>query len=185
VQEQLLQFFRDHPDTAVAATLLASIIVAILGVVPSFFITAANIIFFGFWKGTAISFGGEAAGAVISFLLYRYGFRASVSSQLSKFPRAKKLVDAEGSKAFLMIVSLRLLPFVPSGLVTFAAAVGRTSLLLFTVASSLGKIPALLMEAGSVYGVMSMGWKGKILLCVAALVIVVLAFRKRQPGQHG
>jgi uncharacterized membrane protein YdjX (TVP38/TMEM64 family) len=176
VKETVLHFFYEYPHLALFISLFLSIVVAVLAVVPSFFITAANILFFGFWPGTLISFLGEALGAVLSFLLYRNGFKEKVSGRLYRFPRIQKLVEQEGKQAFLMIFSLRLLPFVPSGLVTFAAAIGKVSTLIFLVASSLGKIPALLIEAYSVYQVTRFGWQGKIITITIALVLLYIAF---------
>jgi uncharacterized membrane protein YdjX (TVP38/TMEM64 family) len=163
---------------AIFISLAISILTALLGVVPSFFITAANILFFGFWKGTLISFLGEAIGAIIAFWLYRKGFKKKVHRQLQKFPQAQRLIDAEGGRAFLLILSLRLLPFVPSGLVTFAAAIGKVSAVIFLVASSLGKFPALLIEAYSVYQVTQFGWQGKLILLIVALVLIFMAVKK-------
>jgi uncharacterized membrane protein YdjX (TVP38/TMEM64 family) len=178
VKETVLHFFYEYPHLALFISLFLSIVVAVLAVVPSFFITAANILFFGFWPGTLISFLGEALGAVLSFLLYRNGFKEKVSGRLYRFPRIQKLVEQEGKQAFLMIFSLRLLPFVPSGLVTFAAAIGKVSTLIFLVASSLGKIPALLIEAYSVYQVTRFGWQGKIIIVVIAILILYTTVSK-------
>jgi uncharacterized membrane protein YdjX (TVP38/TMEM64 family) len=178
VKETVLHFFYEYPHLALFISLFLSIVVAVLAVVPSFFITAANILFFGFWPGTLISFLGEALGAVLSFLLYRNGFKEKVSGRLYRFPRIQKLVEQEGKQAFLMIFSLMLLPFVPSGLVTFAAAIGKVSTLIFLVASSLGKIPALLIEAYSVYQVTRFGWQGKIIIVVIAILILYTTVSK-------
>ena len=164
---------------AILISLGISILVAILGLVPSVFITAANIIFFGFWPGTFISFAGEALGAFIAFILYRKGFKKTAHHQLERFPRLMKLVDARGRQAFLLILALRLIPFVPSGLVTFAAAIGQVSILTFLVASSLGKVPALLIEAYSVYQVTEWGWQGKVVLAITAVVIILLVIKKK------
>jgi uncharacterized membrane protein YdjX (TVP38/TMEM64 family) len=180
VKEDLLHLFAQHPGAAVLISLLASVAVAVLGVLPSVFITAANILFFGLWPGTGLSFLGEALGAVVSFWLYRKGFKKGANKQLHRFPKLQQLVHAKGKEAFLLIFSLRLLPFVPSGLVTFAAAVGVVPLLLFVTASSLGKIPALLLEAFAVQQVTHFGWQGKIILAVAGLGLVVYLVRRKR-----
>src|SRR5215213_1703049 len=143
MKEQIIQLFYDHPHGAVVISLAISILIAVLGVVPSFFMTAANILFFGFWQGILISFIGEAAGAIIAFVLYRKGFKKMTTEQLQKFPRLQSLLNAKEKEAFLLILYLRLIPFIPSGLVTFAAAIGKVSAITFFIASSLGKIPAL------------------------------------------
>ena len=120
-------------------SICVSIVIAVLGVLPSVFITAANIIFFGFWQGTLISFIGEAVGAGVAFLLYRKGFKKVTQESLKKHPRLNRLAAAEGKEAALLVFTLRLIPFVPSGLITFAAAVGNIGFILFLMASSLGK----------------------------------------------
>ena len=178
MKDALLQLLQDHRDIAILISLAMSIVVAVVGVLPSVFITAANILFFGFWPGTFISFLGEALGAVVAFVLYRKGFKKGVDASLQKFPKAQRLIAARGREAFFLIFSLRLLPFVPSGVVTFAGAVGAVSLLTFSMASSLGKIPALLLEAWSVQQVTDFGWQGKLILSAAALSLIYLALKK-------
>jgi uncharacterized membrane protein YdjX (TVP38/TMEM64 family) len=73
---------------------------------------------------------------------------------------------------------MRLLPFVPSGLVTFAAAIGKVSLPLFFLASSLGKAPALLLEAYSAYQVTAFGTQGKIILAICAVALLFIVVRR-------
>lgn len=178
MKEALLSFFRDYPNLAIISSLAISVLIAVLGVLPSFFITAANILFFGFWEGVLISFLGEALGAVVAFFLYRKGFKKGASAQISKYKTAEALVNAENKKAFWLVLSLRLIPFVPSGLVTFAAAIGQVSALTFLVASSLGKLPALLLEGYAVYQVTEFGWQGKIILTIAALFLLYFVVRQ-------
>ncbi|HEX2683134.1 MAG TPA: VTT domain-containing protein [Ferruginibacter sp.] len=178
--DNLLELFREHPDLAVLISIAVSIIIALLGLIPSVFITAANILFFGFWKGTLISFLGEAFGAAIAFYLYRMGFKKPVEKKLDQYPKIKRLVDATGSEAFGLIFSLRLIPFVPSGLITFAAGVGKVSAPVFIAASSLGKLPALLIEAYAVYEVTAFGWQGKLILAVAALALLYWIIKRKK-----
>lgn len=179
MEQELLRFFHQHPQQALLVSLIVSIVVAVLGVVPSVFVTGANILFFGFWPGTLVSFGGEAIGAVVAFLLYRKGFKKISQKALQKYPKAKRLTEASGKEAFFLILSLRLIPFVPSGLVTFAAAIGKASLLLFFAASSLGKLPALLMEAYAVYEVKAFGWQGKIILALTGCYLLYLLLKRK------
>ena len=178
MQDQILQFLQQHPHIAVLSSLLISITIAIMGIVPSVFITGANILFFGFWYGTFISFLGETIGAIIAFLLYRKGFKTKTQKGLQKFPKLKPLIEAKGGQAFSLILSLRLLPFVPSGLVTFAAAIGKVSLSIFLIASSLGKIPALLIEAWSVHQVTQFSWQGKLILALISCILIYFVTKK-------
>jgi len=180
VINSLLELFKEYQHLAIIISIGISIIIAVLGVVPSVFITAANILFFGFWKGTLISFIGEAAGAAIAFLLYRKGFKRSVVKGIEKYPKVQRLVNATGKEAFYLVFALRLIPFVPSGLITFAAAVGRISFSTFIIASSLGKLPALLIEAYSVYEVTAFGWQGKLILLIIALSLLYWLLSKKK-----
>lgn len=183
MKEALLNFFTQYPQLAIAGSLLLSILVAVIGVLPSFFITAANILFFGFWPGVLLSFASEALGAVVAFYLYRKGFKKEASHQLEKYRKAKALLEAEGMKAFWLIFSLRLIPFVPSGLVTFAAAIGRVTTSTFLLSSSLGKLPALLLEGYAVYQVTQFGWQGKVILTVLALSILFFVVKGLTPNK--
>ena len=178
MKEAVLHFFEQYPNLAFISSLLLSIVIAVLGVVPSFFVTAANILFFGFWPGVMVSFLGEALGAVVSFYLYRKGFKKSLSHQLEKYKTANALINAENRKAFWLVLSLRLIPFVPSGLITFAAAVGRISVFTFLISSSLGKLPALLLEGYAVYEVTQFGWQGKLILFLTAVFILYTVIRQ-------
>lgn len=178
MKEQLIELFNNHPQAAVLVSLGISVLVAVLGLVPSFFITAANLIFFGFWRGLLISMAGEVLGAIISFFLYRKGFKKMAEKSLDRFPKAKPLLTVKDREAFILILSLRLLPFVPSGIVTFGAAVGNVSALTFVAASSLGKIPALFLEGYSVYQVTKFDWQGKLILTLVAFYLAYLAWKQ-------
>lgn len=174
----VIALFNSYREYAIFISISLSIIIAVLGVIPSFFITGANIIFFGFWDGIIISLLGETFGAVVAFTLYRKGFKRVVTNSVTKYPKLVSLIELEGKKAFFAVLSLRLMPFVPSGLITFAAAIGKISVLTFTIASSVGKIPALLIEGFSVYKFISISWEGKLIFAILALLILWLNFKK-------
>ncbi len=178
--ENLLRLFNEYQNLAILISICISIIIAVIGVVPSVFITAANILFFGFWSGMLISFVGESVGAGIAFLLYRTGFKKAIANKFDKYTKVKRLINAENKEAFYLVVALRLIPFVPSGLITFAAAIGKISFLNFIIASSLGKLPALLMEGYAVNAVADFGWQGKIILFLAAALLIYWVIAKRK-----
>ncbi|MDQ6813431.1 MAG: VTT domain-containing protein [Bacteroidota bacterium] len=180
MKQQLIDLFNSYPDYAFLCSIAINILVAVAGVLPSVFLTAANILFFGFWKGATVSFAGEAIGAVIAFWLYRKGFKKNIQSKSTNYPLVQKLLQSEGKEAFIAIISLRLIPFVPSGIITFTAAIGRVSLLTFFIASSLGKIPALLFESYAAYQVTAFNWQGKVILLLAGLYLLYLAFRSKK-----
>lgn len=179
MEERFVELLVQYKEIALLISLFASIVVAILGVVPSIFITGANILVFGFVGGLLISFLGEAIGAVVAFFLYRKGFKKVSQEPLKKYPKLTKLIESEGRDAFWLILSLRLLPFVPSGLVTFAGAIGKVSILMFAIASTIGKVPALLIEAYSVHYVFQLEWQQKITFTLVSVSIFLIVYFKR------
>ncbi|WP_045221066.1 TVP38/TMEM64 family protein [Desulfonatronum thioautotrophicum] len=167
--ESIIELLRQYGMYAALVSIGLNILVTIIGVFPTFFITAANIALFGFWMGAFISFLGESLGAITAFLLYRAGFRSSAQAALTDYPQAQTLVNAQGREAFQLIFLLRMLPFAPAIVATLGAAVGKVSLGLFAAASTLGKVPALLMEAYAVYEVTRFQLTGKIIIMVLAV----------------
>ncbi|WP_345290207.1 TVP38/TMEM64 family protein, partial [Streptomyces gulbargensis] len=144
----------------------------VLGVIPSFFITAGNLFYFGFWGGTLISFIGESIGALVAFFLYRKGLKKQ-RQKWSTHNKLKLLVDSSGKEAFLLILLLRVIPYVPSALVTLAASVSKISWTSFFIASSVGKIPAVVMEALTVYGLKELMPSIKFLLIILSVGLLV------------
>ena len=177
----LIHFFNEYPQLAFLISIVAGIFVSIIVIIPNIFLIAANILFFGFWNGIIVSFIGEVLGAGIAFLLYRKGFKNPLQNVLEKYPKVKALINAEGKLAFYQILSLRIIPFVPSGLVTFAAAIGRVSFSVFFVSSALGKIPSLLLEAYSIYEVNKFNWQSKLILLIISVgILFFMAFKKKK-----
>ncbi len=141
-----------------------NILIGISGVFPSYFITGFNIAYFGLGLGLFLSFTGESIGAIIAFILYRKGLKKHLFKRIEKYPKIISLLNSNNKDAFYLIIYLRMLPFMPSGLVTLGGALGKVSLMTFAIASSLGKIPAMLIEGLTVYQVLEFNLTGKILL---------------------
>lgn len=155
---------------SVLVSIFLNTIVSISGVLPSAFITIANLTFFGLFGGLLVSIMGEAVGAIISFILYRKGL-TRWSPKVDSHQIVSKLKNLEGKNAFWLILSFRILPFIPSGVVTLASAYSKVSLGLFAVASTIGKIPSLLIEAGAIYGFMNVDVKIQI-----GIILIVICF---------
>jgi len=168
------------------------IAIAIVGVLPSYFITVANVAVFGIWWGTALSIAGESLGAVLAFLLYRKGlnrlasgtgkFAASLDRQMTRLSRASP------TRAFFLVLAFRFLPYMPSGAVTAAAAASRMNAFAFTAASTLGKIPSLAVEVTTVAFAMKLPLKLFLSLLGGLAVIwaiIGLLRKKAEAGGRG
>ena len=144
--EILIEVFQQYQGIAALISLTISVLVALVGVIPSVFVTAANILFFGPWMGFIISLLGEVIGGYISFLAYRKGFKKATEKLVGKYKLIDRLVHSDGMKAGLLIFQGRLLPFVPSGIVTLASSVSNVSGTIYNIATLLGKIPSIALE---------------------------------------
>lgn len=156
---------------AILFSLAVNIIISIAGILPSTVVTAANIFYFGFAGGLIVSIVGEALGAVISFFLYRKGLYR-LTQKFSSRPAPKllvKLKNTKGAEAFFLVLALRIFPFAPSGLVTLTASISKMSAAAFVFSSTLGKIPALFIEAYSVNQVL--GWKMEYQLAAGIFIL--------------
>ncbi|WKA49651.1 VTT domain-containing protein [Planococcus liqunii] len=166
--------------------LLLNLAAGALGFVPSFLLTGMNINGFGVVAGTVLSLTGEIFGAVLGFYLYRFGFsKVQPSWKQSRFWNYMHKQPA--ATVFWGILLFRLLPFIPSGLVTAGAALTPINGLLFFIASSLGKIPAVLLEAAIVYGIIEtvpavVQYAVGIAVCLTALFVWL---RKRKATGNG
>lgn len=180
MRDYLLEWFPVNPILAVLFSLIVNIVVAISGILPSAFITAGNIAFFGFETGLMVSIAGEAAGAIVSFILYRKGLiKLSPKINKSNSKLLLKLKNTAGAEAVILVLTLRVLPFIPSGAVTLAAAFSKMGLLSFSVASTVGKIPSLFIEACSIDQVLSLKieWQVAFILFFI-LTSIYFLFRK-------
>lgn len=178
MNEQLVELLQTYKPYAIFISVMINVIISVLGIIPSLFITATNLVIFGFWKGTLISFIGEGIGAVVSFILYRKGLRSIKETRIFQHPMIKKLLEVEGKDAFMLVFLLRLLPFVPSGAITFLAAIGRMTIGVFVISSTLGKLPSIVLEAYSVNHIIKWTWQGKTIITIFIGVILISVLNK-------
>ncbi|PFA63040.1 hypothetical protein CN378_18555 [Bacillus sp. AFS015802] len=183
MEASLLEWFNTLGVYAIIVSILLNIIISVLGVLPSVAITAVNIAFFGFQEGLAVSIAGEALGAIVSFYLYRRGMNKFLRHKEINSRLLKRMQQSRGGEAFFLIIALRIFPFIPSGLVTLAAAVSKVGIIQYSVASTLGKMPALVIEAYSIQQVLVWNWKGKIILSGFLLFLIWLILTDRKSAK--
>ncbi|MFD1927099.1 TVP38/TMEM64 family protein [Sporosarcina siberiensis] len=183
--EEILQCFENNSLIAAGISIILNISISILGFIPSIFITAANIGFFGFGKGLILSILGEALGAMISFYLYRKGINKVKTKISINNKYLSRLQQTRGKEAFLLIFATRVFPFVPSGLVTLASAGSSVGMLNFSMASTLGKIPALVIEAYSTQQILYWNGQGKVILGISSIIIISILIRKSNSKYSG
>lgn len=95
--------------------------------------------------GGFAAWAGSAAASIVMFLFIRYGYREWGVHVLHRYSRIGKLTDLFERNAFLTILFARLIPFIPSIAINMYSALSRVSFTTYAIASSLGKMPAMLL----------------------------------------
>lgn len=75
------------------------------------------------------------------------GFKKKSEKFAGKHRLISNIVKSDGKKAGLLICQGRIIPFIPSGVITFAASVSNVNSAIFTVATLIGKVPSIALEA--------------------------------------
>lgn len=132
--------------------LLLNLFLGAIGFVPSFFVTAINIDALGLIWGSILTFSGEILGALFGFHLYRWGF-SKVQQEWFNHSIFKVIKNSSPWKVFSFVILFRIIPFVPSGLVTAGASLTSISGWFFMGASTIGKIPSVAIEIAIVFGI--------------------------------
>jgi len=175
----VLNLLNNYSEIAILISIVISILIAISGVIPSVFVTGANILFFGPVWGFFISLLGEAIGGWITFRLYRKGFKKSFNNFTDKHELLKKIAKSSGNRAAFLIIQGRIIPFIPSGFVTLAAALSNIDDFRYNLATLVGKIPSILLEVLISYEVISQGAKGiEIVITIVAVYFIYKTIRK-------
>ena len=187
--ESFIELIPTHPIFIALLSIVLNIIVSILGVLPSTFITISTVGVLGFNMGIVVLIIGEAAGAIVTFILYRKGVHRLEKNQKMRMFESKylhRLKHAKGTPAFLTVILLRFLPFVPSGAVTLAAALSKMKLFPFAIASTLGKIPSLYIEAYSAFQVLKLnrGLQFGLFLVILLLFLIYLISKKHSKQKN-
>ncbi|MGL4991850.1 MAG: TVP38/TMEM64 family protein [Sarcina sp.] len=178
--ENLVNILNTYSFISIPISLGISIIIALLGVIPSVFVTGANIIFFGPINGFLISLLGEVIGGIITFYLYRLGFKKKASS-LSKYKMIENIINSKGKKAAFLIFEARLLPFIPSGFVTLGAAISEVTIFPYFIATLLGKIPSIALEAIVSYDLININDNFiRLIITILSIVLIYITLKKKK-----
>mgnify|MGYP003575039074 CR=1 FL=1 len=137
---------------------------------------------YGTSQGVIVSLTGAMAGTMGFFYLSRYGFRDYAQSKLMKYPKIQEYDEFLNRNSFVAIFTCRLIPIIPAPVVNIICGLSKVNGLIFFTASSLGKIPNILILsiAGASFSsnkLFSFGLYGGYIL-ILFLVNFVIMYRK-------
>lgn len=184
--DEIAQWLREFGVWAILVSLLINILISILGIIPSLFLSGANAVVFGFIPGFWISLTGEVIGAGISYWLYRWGFGKLKSVKEERWGWLQKLNDVNRKQRITMLLLARLTPFIPSGVITFAAAVSSMRFIDFMVVTFIGKAPSIAMETLVGHDLIRFNDNlPRLLISLLFIAFVYFLFRKKRNKSNG
>lgn len=167
---------------AVAATALLS-----AAMVPRTVLAAASGLLYGPVAGAAYVLVGAAIGAVAAFSAARWLGRDFIASR-RRTVALDRWLTARGT---LAVLTVRLLPIAPFGLVSYAFGTTAISLRAYLAGTTLGIVPSTAVYANLGAHAMAPGTPGFAWSLVAALGLAAagactaaVASRRRMPGNH-
>jgi uncharacterized membrane protein YdjX (TVP38/TMEM64 family) len=137
---------------------------------------------FGTTQGVMVSLTGAMAGTMGFFFLSRYGFRDYAQSKLMNYPKVQDYENFLNRNSFVAILTCRLVPIIPAPVVNIICGLSNVNWLIFFTASTIGKIPNILIlsYAGASYSsnkLFSFGLYGGYIL-ILILINFVIMYRK-------
>ena len=137
---------------------------------------------FGTTQGVIVSLTGAMAGTMGFFFLSRYGFRDYAQSKLMNYPKVQDYENFLNRNSFVAILTCRLVPIIPAPVVNIICGLSNANWLIFFTASTIGKIPNILIlsYAGASYSsnkLFSFGLYGGYIL-ILILINFVIMYRK-------
>lgn len=164
-------------------SVLLNVVISTLGIVPSVFLTIANVLIFGWIPGFFVSWIGEMAGSIISYLLYRKGLLKLKEKYFSKQRMSwlYRLQRMSTIRQFLSVMIARIIPFVPSALVTVMSVISEVRISIYLLATGIGKTPSILLESMAGYG-FTMIVDQRVKAVVTILLVISLLFVIKSAG---
>lgn len=179
-QERLKTYLNSFGAFSGVIFFLFQVMQVVIFFIPGEVIQAAGGYAFGTWLGTLISIGGITVGSMILFVVSkRYG-RPLVDKLVSKnhFEKLDKILNSK--KINLIVFLLYLIPGIPKDSLIFVCGVSKINLKNFTIYSTLGRIPALIVTSYFGAKVADGNHFIAIIISIIALIAVLVGIIKRE-----
>lgn len=153
---------------AVIISIVVMIIQTIATPVPLFLVAGANGFIFGIHWGIVTTLAGALLGATVAFFMARFLARDYFTRRLSRYmPQVEEMSKQSGAKVVFLA---RLVPILPSSIVSYAAGLSRVSFRGFFLASVFGKLPEIIIYTALGH---SLERAGGILTRVTVIILVI------------
>lgn len=140
---ELARYLRSFGMWTVAASIVLMIVQTILTPIPLFVVAGANGFIFGVLRGTVITLTGAMIGASVAFYLARF-FRCGFLERKTA-PGRYRLAHLDTRTGPRLVLLARLVPVIPSSVISYLAGLSRMSFSTFFLVSVVGKLPEIVL----------------------------------------
>jgi uncharacterized membrane protein YdjX (TVP38/TMEM64 family) len=130
---------------SIALIMFMAVIMALFPVIPYPVVGGVIGAALGPVIGGIVTWVGSIAASILMFVFIRYGYQEWGNRVLYRYNRLGKVTTLFERNAFLTILFTRLIPFIPSIVINVYAALSKVTFASYSIASALGKIPAMLL----------------------------------------
>ncbi|WP_332694612.1 TVP38/TMEM64 family protein [Halalkalibacter lacteus] len=145
--ESLLQWIRQGGTDYMIVTSLLATIFALFPIIPYPIIGGVLGAAYGPISGSIVTWIGSSLASILMFAFVRYGYQDWGKKWLFRYERLAKITVMFEKNAFMTIFLTRLIPVIPSIIVNIYSALSRVTFLRYAIASSLGKVPSMILFA--------------------------------------
>ncbi|WP_017727467.1 TVP38/TMEM64 family protein [Halalkalibacterium ligniniphilum] len=145
--ESLLTWIQEGGNQYVIATALVATLLALFPIIPYPIIGGVLGAVFGPTLGSIVTWTGSSLASILMFAFVRYGYQDWGLKVIHRYKALSRVTELFERNAFITIFLTRLIPFIPSIVVNIYSALSRVSFLNYTIASSLGKMPSMILFA--------------------------------------
>ncbi|GAV22673.1 TVP38/TMEM64 family protein [Carboxydothermus pertinax] len=180
---ELARYLRSFGVLTTVISLFLLVIQTLFTPVPLFILVVANGFIFGVIRGIFLSLAGSVLGATIAFLLARLLGRNFISRYLKPehLDKVHSFSHKEGPK---VVFFARLIPVLPSSIVSYLAGLSNMRFIPYFVATTLGKLPEIVIYSVLGHGLGHLNdLKSQILL--AGIITLIAYFFYRWHKKNG
>lgn len=124
-----------------------------------------------------INITGSLLGAVLMFLLCKYGLRGYYERKIQHINSESAFIKLMKTNSFLAIVIARFIPILPSAVVNIVCAMFQVPTRIYVAATLLGKLPSILIY--TLVGNQLLENNVGIWMIVALYAVIILYFTKK------
>ncbi|MEK8131918.1 VTT domain-containing protein [Paenibacillus filicis] len=141
--------------------------------VPFVVVAGVNVLLFGFWGGLAVNYIFACIGAIFAFFLARNLGRSWVQRKLAGYSFLDNINSLLQRYGLWCIAASRVLPVLPSSIVSIGAAFMKVRTRHFIIGTLIGNAPMIWLESMVGHDLFHFGQhKGRLLILGAILVLM-------------